>query len=491
MRWVFCDVLGLMGWSVGSPQIVPGNSPRRPASQGRKAAAIHRRFVGFVFGVLLPITWIVLTPPFNPLYQPLKRTRGLIRQNTLVVHAFLGKFNKTPTNLSSLRSFARINKMIYSTYDGYGQRLDYLRLDDKHYLLRSYGEDQEQNTVLSPADIGTIHWGDLPSAPLSYDLPEVATPGFYPAALLAGADSPERFWLARLFVDPGKPARHLVVRHLSKSGLFMVAPHDQVEEFLWLPSGEQIVYTATSSTRYRDGLYLWNLRTDQVVNLLDRLKQVLPPAPAGSGERLWLSLAGMGRLGPTLLVYMHPRHDGSLDPKDFFTPARLVAIAVPGEQPARTRLASAGEFSPTAAMLMLQQRLDLAANLVGGGGLAMQQRWLQEQFKGEALPLLLAAQSWSARSAATPMFPYSLWILAALYSQNASVLGPGEAPRSASLRAAGAEFSRALLNYPLAPSYLSGLALFAYQSLMDGQSLPYRFAQLPEAGSAALVPGSK
>ena len=476
---------------MGSPQIVPGNGPRRPAAQVRKAAARHRRFVGLVFGVLLPIAWIGLTPPFNPLYQPLKRTRRLIRQDTMVIHAFLDKFKKTPTSLSSIRSFARLNKMSYSTYDGYGQRLDYLRLDDKHYLLRSYGEDQEQNTVLSPADIGTIHWGELPPTPLTYEIPEIAEPGLYPAALLAGADSPERFWLARLFADPSKPARHLVVRHLSKSGLFMVAPHDQVEEFLWLPSGEQIIYTATSSLRYRDGLYLWNLRTDQVVNLLDLLKRVLPPAPAGNGERLWLSLAGIGRHGPTLLAYMHPRHDGTLDPRDFFSTARLLAITVPGEQPAQTRLAGAGEWSATATKSMLLQQFDLAAKLVGTGGLEMQQQWLQQQFGGEALPLLLAAQAWSAKSAATPMFPYSLWILPALYSQNAAALAPSEASTSARLRASGAEFSRALLNYPLAPSYLSGLALYAYEALMDGQSLPYRFAQLPEAGSPAPVPGSK
>ncbi len=51
------------------------------------------------------------------------------------------------------------------------------------------------------------------------------------------------------------------------------------------------------------------------------------------------------------------------------------------------------------------------------------------------------------------------------------------------LRSYGTEIATALLNYPLAPSYLRGLALFTFENLMDGQKLPYRFAQLTTASS--------
>jgi hypothetical protein len=471
---------------VGSPSIVTGNDASRPAPQAATELPRDRRFVGFVVWVLLPVAWIGLTPPFNPPYQPIKRTRTALRQDSAVLHEFLSKYKKTPADLSSLRSFASMHHLTFAAYDCFGQRFDYQRLDNKRYLLRSFGEDQVQNSANSPTDMGVIHWGERPTAQLLFEPSEVAHAGLYPAALLPGADSPNLSWLARVFVDPVNRARHLVVRHLSRSGLFMVAPHDEVEEFLWLPSGDQIVFTATSSVRYRDGLFLWDLRTDQVVNLLDRVKQVAPLGPAGGADRLWLSLAGLGRRGPTVLTYVHPRHDGMLAPHDFFSPAHLVAIALPGEQARRARLASSDEYPAGSKAPNLSQRLDLRTNLTGGGGLGIQRRWLQQQFVGPVEPVLLAAQSWSMKAVSTPLFPYSLWILAGLYSESVAATDGAEVATRESLRAYGAEISRALLNYALAPSYLKALALYAYETLMDGKSLPYRFAQFPVAESPGL-----
>ncbi|WP_457835994.1 hypothetical protein, partial [Staphylococcus aureus] len=79
---------------------------------------------------------------------------------------------------------------------------------------------------------------------------------------------------------------------MSKEGLFMVAPHDAVEEFLWLPAGDRIVFTATGSNRYRDGLYLWDLRTDSVINLLDTVHMQGQVAPAKTTASYWLALGG-------------------------------------------------------------------------------------------------------------------------------------------------------------------------------------------------------
>ena len=143
-------------------------------------------------------------------------------------------------------------------------------------------------------------------------------------------------------------------------------------------------------------------------------------------------------------------------------------------------------LAPALMALTSLQRLDLHAHLTGDGGLGFQRRWLQQQFVGPVEPVLLAAQSWSMKAVSTPLFPYSLWILAGLYGESVPATGSAEVATRESLRAYGVEISRALLNYALAPSYLKALALYAYEILMDGKSLPYRFAQFPVAESPGL-----
>ena len=453
---------------------VPAHAAPRPGSPPPPRSPWGPVFRFVVFW-LVPAGWVGLTPPFTPPEHPLLHTRHVLDQDNAAMHAFLGRYKKTPPDLNALRTFARAEKLRFDAYDAFGQRLDYLRLDDGHYLLRSFGIDQEQNTAASTPNIGVVHWGKRPEKGLVYHYPEKLSPDLYPAVLLAGADSPDGRWLARLFTDPTNHTRELVVRSRRRAGLFMVAHHDTVEQFLWLPGGRQIVYTATASTRHRDGVYLWNLEDDSVVDLIDSAQRNTQLSPAKGNPNLWLSLAGIAKKGPTVLFWQHPRDDGGLDPGDFFSPKRLTAITVPERPGGQARLVPPESVADLAGGPVINRPLDLLAHIDGAAGLKGQVAWLRLPVSGDLEKMLLAWQQYADHAGASPLYPYALWTLTALYSESYSVRGPGGGKEVDVLRTYGSEVAKALLNDPLAPSYLKGLALYTYENLMDGLPLAYRF----------------
>jgi hypothetical protein len=431
-----------------------------------------------------PAAWVSLTPPFSAPLTPVGDTRAALKDSRDALKTYVEQRGKTPTDGAELRAWSRAEGRRTASYDGWGQRISYLRLDDRHYLLRSFGADGVQNTVGTETDMGFVHWGESAANGLSYRMTPSLDPDLYPAALLAGADAPNGgAWHARVFVDPVNQVRQLVVRHRTKEGVFLVARHDAVEEFLWLPDGERLVFSATGSTRHRDGLFLWDLRDDSVVNLFDLVPDSVPISPAARGHGLFLALAGVAESGPTVAAWMAPRHDGSLDPRTFFTPEKLVAFKVPAKG------GQALQFTPTVFSPTVQplDRTYSTSGRIVGKGTSSQRTWLSLPLSGDVEQVLLAWHRHSERAARSPLFPYGLWVLASLYGDSYALMLDKGSKDADVLRTFGTEIARALVNYPLAPSYLKGLGLFAYESLMDGVRLPYRLAQLAE-GAPTVAP---
>src|SRR5690606_25626704 len=89
----------------------------------------------------------------------------------------------------------------------------------------------------------------------------------YPTPLILSTQSPNLKWNAQIFVDQFTIKRQLLVRSRTREDLFMIAPHDLVEEFLWLPEIDQVIYTGSASNRYKDGVYLWDLNSNDVTDL--------------------------------------------------------------------------------------------------------------------------------------------------------------------------------------------------------------------------------
>ncbi len=449
-----------------------------PRGAGISARKLRNASLFFIFW-LMPLAWVALTPPITPAYKPAAATRHKLAQSHKTLQTYVEKFQKTPADLNVIRAFAASEHLPFSAFDGFGQRLDYLRLDEAHYLFRSFGEDGEQNTTSSAPDMGVVRWGEMPETGLTYKYPAAPTPDVYPAVLLDGADSPDHQWMARLFVDSDGKSRQLLVRHRTKSG-FMVARHDGIEQFLWLPDGRRVVYSASGSSRFRDGLYIWNLADDSVVNLIDYAGQSLPLSPSAKGLNLWFMLSGIAKQDGESVIYSYfwPRHDGGLNPVEFFGKSQVLAFAVPDKPSALPRLIPQTALPATFDKPPYTETLKLSDHLEGAGGIKSQQEWVKLDVDGELEQVLLAWHQFSEQRSQSALFPYSLWVLAALYGQSSQLMASKGSPDAEVLQTFGTEIARALINDDTAPTVLKGMALYAYESLMEGEALPYRFAKL-------------
>lgn len=451
-----------------------------PPSSSPRGRAL-RVFGAFLCFWLAPAGWLALTPPFNLPHRAQILTRQRLATLNVALHAYVTQWKTAPPDLATLRAFAAAESFAFNAYDPYGERFNYLRLDERHYLLRSFGEDGEQNTLSTARDTGVIDWGPRVSKSLTYQYVKPDKPHLYPAALLIGADAPDAQWTAKLYVDPERQTRQLLVRHRTKNGLFMVARHDAVEEFLWLPDSRRIVFTASGSERHRDGLFVWDLMTDALTNLTELAGEARIEGPSGKGPMFWLSLAGIAPLDGGVVVYsfVAPRNNGELDPGTFFSSKQLRATIV-GDV--------AGDFRPdeppTLAAPLVAGRLDLTAHLLGKGGLKVQRAWLTLPLAGNMEDVLLDWHTYSERETQGPLFPYTLWLLSSLYSESFAMMAPKDVRDADVLRTFGTEIARALLNYPLAPTYIKALAMNTYNRLLDGQPLPYHMTQLEAVGVA-------
>ncbi len=463
--------------------------PAPPRARGRK-------LLPWITLVLIfwvpPAAWVTLAQPqFFQGGHALLTTKQRLATAGRAIRGFFDKHKKAPATFNMLRAFARSEGLNFSSFDGYGQRLDYLRLDERHYLLRSFGADAAQNTLGGTPDNGLVSWGQRPNRPISYKFP-VGAPriGLYPAALVEGCDSPDGVSHAKLFVDTGTLTRHLVVRLKNREDFFMVAPHDRVEEFFWLPTSNRVVYSATGSTRHRDGLYLWDLDHDTVENLTDLARGALPISPAAHGGTLWVSLAGVSPHGPTVYAFAGLRHDGMLDPSVFFDEANLIGFQI-GEGPKTTKLLIGDALKGLAFTPPYKKALELGLGLSVKGGTAAQLDWLELSLAGNLEKILLNWHQFSERHAESPLFPYALWLLSSVYGEGFELLSRLQSKDAEVLRTFGTEIARALINLELAPTYLKSLALFTHEQLMDGLALPYSMARLtlPPGPTGPPAPG--
>ena len=441
-----------------------------------------------------------------PTFRGVERTRQAIEADARLLSQYQSRYGRVPATLADLRAFGLVGRHPFAAYDAYGQRLDYLRLDDHHFILRSFGDAQRQSSLKSRSDPGFTRGGVYQEKGLLFQYDEIPTPHLFPAAVLAGAEAPNGPRLARLFVDGSTGTRRLVIRlGRAVASPVMVATHDAVEEFLWLPDGRRLVYTATGSLRHRDGVYLWDLESDSQTNLLDVALASEPLSPVRGGANFWLSLAGVSTKGPLVYFWQHPRHDGALDPADFFASHRLVVMSVPTRGagaptvlpwPPPASASPAGgpglDLSPVKGPPRPRPNFSLASRLApySGRGSKMQQQWLALPMSGDVETVLQAWQQFCDRASGSPLFPYGLWILTGLYGSSAAALGTAPTKESEILSAYGAEIARALLNQAAAPSYLKALAMHAYQTLAEGRWLAMPFGRVGLGKGGAPLPSA-
>lgn len=426
---------------------------------------------------VLPILWIGLSLSPRAPISATSRTVTTLTATKSTLNAFRKANKRLPLDLGEALAWARAHDHPMYRFDALGNRLAYTRLSATHYVLRSFGRDERQARFHGNADFAALNFRPADTTALSYRYSSIPSMDMYPAALLAGAEAPGRKWRAEVFLDHETGARTLFVFGRSSPAKIMLAPHDRVEEFLWLPDGLRIIFTATGSSRYGDGVFLWNLIDDSVENLWRTVMASGLPTPTRSEEKLWLSLAGINVNGPTAYIYAKPSTPGGvLNPADFFNKSNLTAVRLPeGEK--RPRLVSPQRLSALDLPPFLKP-LDLTAQVDMTAMTPVQAKWLELSLHGEAEKVLVRWQDFSETQAGTILFPYCLWYLSSIYAESFNLMIQAESRDSEVLRSYGAEIAQGLMDYRVGPSYLRALGRYTYMKLLAGEPLPYQFAHL-------------
>lgn len=429
-----------------------------------------------VVGIVLPLAWLASTPVDSKGYRADARTRSNLDLAEKNIDHFRQQFKRLPVSLTELRTFSKsIGKKINS-HDAYGQRLQYVKLDDAHFVLRSFGADSVQNTIFTAADPNVADWNKLQPTP-QYQFQHRLQRLTYPAVLLAGADSPNKQWQAKLYVDPAVGQSRLIVRHRERSELLMLALHEQVEEFLWLPDSHRLIYTATGSVRYRDGVYLWDLLEDSTTNLLDEPSAKVGITSLSQTKQLWLSLAGIVPSGPLVFFFAAPIQQEALDPTAFYNTTNFFVAKISAAKDRRSNVTRANVPEHLAKLVPWT---DMAAQITSEDTTSeMQNRWLRLPLAGVTENVIHEWQNFIEAHPQAPLSPYGLWILTSLFSDTYALLQQSKNKSdSETIRSFGAEIANALRNYPLSPAYLHGFGLFAFHGLTERTPLPYQISKL-------------
>ena len=237
--------------------------------------------------------------------------------------------------------------------------------------------------------------------------------------LFAGADDDSRQWNAKLFLDQGTGARRLLVRSRKVINLYMLAPHDGIEEFLWLPgTRDQIVFTASGSARYADGIWIWDLKTDQSWNLLQFDQQARDLSPAHKSIGLHVALARVtGGDHPTIDAFVVPSTIVPLDPTWFFHAGNLHRFKLLGDEKFEHITPAAG--AENGKTYFDYSWMDRQTIKPGGEGDALQRAWLKLPRTGSWEKAMSKWQDYAAAHAQSPLAAYAIWSLAMFYNDAA------------------------------------------------------------------------
>ncbi|MBF0442303.1 MAG: hypothetical protein HQK54_10385, partial [Oligoflexales bacterium] len=290
--------------------------------------------------------------------------------------------------------------------------------------------------------------------------------------LLMGSKSPVSNYYARLFIDTGKQTRYLTVRNLDSKSHIIFAMHPGIEEFFWLPSGNEIIFTATGSSRYDDGIYLWDIFTNQTRNLISDLDEKYSLTSSQAENRYFLSLSSIKKSGRELYVFIRHDNGGPLDPLQFYSEKSFFKIILPEkinekisyEYPVKGAEKSIFE-------LRLKPSDDIKLPFKGTNA---QIAWSELPTSGELQGILEQWQNFSMNYSKSPMFPYSLFWLSSIYGEVYSLLYHNRKNDALTLKAYGTELAMALSKLTNAPSYQRAMGQFIYNKLQSNQDLNYR-----------------
>jgi hypothetical protein len=397
--------------------------------------------------------WIVLIELSIVVNDPGYATAGVVRSNDRLIQNYVRAWGEVPQTLNDIRLFAIQTGKHFSSFDAWGERFEYLRLGKVNYTIRSFGADGVQNRPSTPVDPGSFRWGLMADQGLRYNDQDGSMHARPSVVLFAGADDSQGRWHAKLFVDPVSGSRRLLVKNREQENLFMLAPHDGVEEFLWIPGEEKIAFTASQSSRYSDGVFIWDLKTDEAFNLFALDGDMSDLDPGNKQKRLYVAISSVRMAHPPgLEVFAMPSSEILIDPEKFIHPKNLHVFEL-GEK-IKHILPAPDSFNKTS--LFNLEFLGMTTVASGGKGNGLQRAWLKLPMGGDWEKAVMSWQEFATAHGKTQLAPYAVWGLAMFYGEAAREAGlsskSGQIFNSYSI-----ELGTALSQMPIAPGYVRAI----------------------------------
>ncbi len=427
----------------------------------------------YLLCILIAFLWTSLS--YVPLGSNTSRARETARHLEKTkehILVFKTKFSRLPHDMGELRAYIKSMDVSYVPYDAWGSRLKYLQLTEQWFYLKSFGADLMENQIASAPDLKIDNIDPLPSDPPSELSNQGSALQIFPGAILYGIRSPSNALVAQLSVDEASQTKRLLIRDLADKDFLLSSFHDKVQEFYWMVNGDKLVFTASGSLRYEDGIYIWDLNTNRIINVIELMKRRFGNLKA---EKLYMALSTVDEESKRIFLFLKPMRDLMLDPTEFYSTNNLYSFRWDEIDSMATdfesyHTAKATVFdTPTTPQVMLEADFK---------GLKPQNDWSQLPHQGPITTVLSQWQEYCVTYHGAPAFPYALWWLASFYGDSVAVMRPQSEDEAFVLRSYGIEIAQALDDQLNAPEYLRAMALYIKHQLQNDLKLSYSVAKL-------------
>ena len=429
----------------------------------------------YIYLILIIMSFLWTSLAYLPLGSDASRARDTNVQLENTKHHILefeSKYGRFPQDMGELRAYIKSIDGSYVPYDSWGSRLKYLLVSKQWFYLKSFGADLMENQIASEPDLNIDNIDPLPSEPPSLLTNQGSALHVYPGPVLYGLKSPTNALVAQLSVDQESNAKRLIIRDLADKDFLLSSFHDKVQEYYWTSTGDRLVFTASGSYRYEDGIYIWDLNTNRIINIIELMKRHFAKLKS---EKLYMALSTVDSESRRIFVFLKPMRDLMLDPSEFYSTKNLYSFRWDDTENIPIDLESYQTASATVFDKSLTPTTMLESEFSGSQA---QQAWLALPFTGEITGVLEKWQDYCVTYHRSPVFPYALFWLASLYGESVAQLQSKNQEQAFVLRNYGIEIAQALDDQITAPEYLRAMALYIKYQLQNNQRLSFSFTRL-------------
>lgn len=407
-----------------------------------------------IAAVLFATMWVVLIPTDLLTRWSNANTIEKLKLTQFAVNLFEKQFHRLPISLAEIRTFLLSQNIDFHPYDSYGRRLSYVPLSESEYFVKSFGEDAAANSIGTQKDLSIVHMESVKRIPASQNTKDRRLMHIFPAPLLVGNRPDSTPYFARIITNESTYNKRLIVRGMQDTNFIITAFHENVHEFLWLDKDSKIIFTANGSSRYRDGIYLWNIKTDKTENVLTEIQERFFP----KSKSFYTALSSVDIQQKKAYVFVQPKTNAALNPDNFYRRNKLFTIDY-----SRKKIKISRQKAPNS---IFEFRVSPQDGMkVAPLALQEQKEWYQLATVGDLEKTLISWQNYCTKYSSSTLRPYCLWWLTSLYCDASKQLAELSPEKARVMQNYGLETARFLDEQIFAPEYLRAMGLYISHQL--------------------------